>query len=54
MSLLGIHAGGGQDAWDVAQLLAGDGQLSLVAEVDMRLDELPPKARVLWKRTLSS
>lgn len=52
--LLKLHAGGGQDAWDIAQLLAGDGRMSLVAEVEMRLDGLPPEARVLWKRILAS
>jgi hypothetical protein len=52
--LLKLHAGGGQDAWDIAQLLAGGGRVSLVAEVEMRLEELPPEARVLWKRILAS
>lgn len=52
--LLKLYAGGGQDAWDIAQLLAGEGRAPLVAEVEMRLDELPPEARLLWNRILTS
>ena len=52
--LLKLYAGGGQDAWDIAQLIAGEGRESLVAEVEVRLDELPAEARLLWNRILTS
>jgi hypothetical protein len=50
--LLKLFAGGPQDAWDVAQLLAASDLRALAAEVELRLPELPPAATNLW-RTLS-
>jgi hypothetical protein len=47
--LLKLYAGGAQDAWDVAQLLAGGARDALVDEVDLRLVELPVDARRLWE-----
>jgi hypothetical protein len=47
--LLKLYAGGAQDAWDVAQLLAA-GEHALVAEVEAGLADLPDDARRLWRR----
>lgn len=48
--LLKLYAGGPQDAWDVAQLLAGPGPAALVAEVEAVLGALPADCRRLWAR----
>lgn len=50
--LLKLFAGGGQDAWDVAQLLAGEGRDGVVVEVERQLADLPAEARLLWERIL--
>lgn len=50
--LLKLFAGGPQDAWDVAQLLAGDDRALLVAEVNERIGDLPDDAGHLWRRVL--
>ena len=52
--LLKLYAGGAQDAWDIAQLLAGEDLEPLIAEVEVRLDDLPADARLLWSRILTS
>lgn len=52
--LLKLFAGGGQDAWDVAQLLAEEGRDGVVGEVERQLGELPAEARLLWERILRS
>ncbi|MEO7794121.1 MAG: hypothetical protein ABIV06_05050 [Thermoanaerobaculia bacterium] len=51
--LLKLFAGGGQDAWDVAQLLAGEGREEVAAEVQQQLADLPADSRLLWKRILA-
>jgi hypothetical protein len=48
--LLKLYAGGPQDAWDIAQLLAAGDASALAAEVQARLPELPPEADRLWAR----
>ena len=50
--LLKLYAGGPQDAWDIAQLLAGDDRDAVVREVSERVGELPPDCRRLWERLL--
>ncbi len=50
--LLKLFAGGGQDAWDIAQLLAADDRAEAVAEVERQLADLPADARLLWERIL--
>lgn len=52
--LLKLYAGGGQDGWDVQQLLAGEDRNELIAEVEQLLPELPPSAAELWRRVLES
>ena len=47
--LLKLHAGGSQDLWDVAQLLASDDG-TLADEVASRLAEVPRGAAILWRR----
>lgn len=47
--LLKLYAGGPQDAWDIVQVLAS-ADTTLIAEVESRLDALPPDARALWER----
>ncbi len=51
--LLKLFAGGGQDVWDVLQLLAGGNRDDLIAAVELRLDDLPNEARQLWRRALA-
>ncbi|MBI5069507.1 MAG: hypothetical protein HZB56_14830 [Deltaproteobacteria bacterium] len=48
--LLKLFAGGPQDAWDLQQLLAAGGRSDLLAEVEARLDLLPPEAEALWRK----
>lgn len=50
--LLKLFAGGPQDSWDIAQLLADAERAALVAEVDSRIGELPDDAHRLWRRIL--
>lgn len=50
--LLKLFAGGAQDAWDVAQLLAGPDRGALVAQVSAEVDVLPARCRRLWERVL--
>jgi hypothetical protein len=51
--LLKLYAGGPQDAWDVAQLLAAERREELVATVEERLVTLPSAAQTLWRRLLA-
>jgi hypothetical protein len=48
--LLKLFAGGPQDAWDIVQLLAAGTAGGIVAEVEDRLDQLPPSCADLWRR----
>lgn len=48
--LLKLYAGGPRDAWDVAELLSCGNRAELVKEVEERIEELPPEARVLWRK----
>jgi hypothetical protein len=48
--LLKLYAGGPQDAWDVAQLLADTTADSTVTDVEARLTDLPPRCRAFWRR----
>ncbi len=51
--LLKLYAGGPQDAWDIAQLLAGGAHPTIVSEVEGRLQHLPSDCRILWQRIRS-
>jgi hypothetical protein len=46
--LLKLYAGGKQDLWDIAQLLAVTDRGALIAEVEEDLSDLPPPAAALW------
>ncbi len=48
--LLKLYAGGGQDAWDIEQLLATDERGALVAAVDAEVGSLPADAQQRWRR----
>lgn len=50
--LLKLHAGGPQDAWDIHQLLAGEGSAALVEAVEGRLQDLEQDSREFWRRIL--
>ncbi len=50
--LLKLYAGGGQDAWDIQQLLDGENREELIAEVEKLLPELSADAAKLWRRIL--
>ena len=50
---LKLFAGGAQDGWDIAQLLAGPDREALIAEVTANIDDLPAHCHSLWKRILS-
>jgi hypothetical protein len=50
--LLKLYAGGSQDLWDIDQLLAATDRPALIAQVEARLDRLPPPARGAWIRIL--
>ncbi len=52
--LLKLYAGGPQDAWDIAQLLAAGDRAALVAEVEASLAALPEGSRRLWSRVVQS
>jgi len=47
--LLKLYAGGPQDRWDIAQLLAAGDHGALVEEIELRLPDLPPEAAALWR-----
>jgi len=49
---LKLFAGGAQDAWDIAQLLAGPDREALIAEVSADIDDLPAHCRAFWERIL--
>lgn len=51
--LLKLFAGGPQDAWDVAQILADDDRALLVTEVEVEIGDLPDDARHLWSKILA-
>jgi hypothetical protein len=51
--LLKLYAGGPQDAWDIAQLLAVPPRADLVAEVEQRVADLPAESRALWRRIVT-
>jgi len=46
--LLKLYAGGSQDQWDIAQLLAATDRETLETEVEQDLHDLPPAAARLW------
>ena len=50
---LKLFAGGAQDAWDIAQLLAGPDREALIAEVSADIDDLPAHCRAFWERIQS-
>jgi len=52
--LLKLYAGGPQDRWDIAQLLAAGDHGALVEEVELRLPDLPSEASALWKSLRSA
>jgi len=52
--LLKLYAGGPQDRWDIEELLAGDGRDALVAEVEARVGDLPPRAATQWRKILEA
>lgn len=47
--LLKLAAGGPQDAWDIGRLLAVNGE-NVVDDVEQRLVDLPPDARLIWQQ----
>jgi hypothetical protein len=47
--LLKLYAGGPQDRWDIAQLLASGDHGALIEEIELRLPDLPPEAAALWR-----
>ena len=53
LTLLKLYAGGPQDAWDVAALLADDEGSTVAREVEQRLPVLPPECRDFWLRIRS-
>ena len=50
---LKLFAGGAQDAWDVAQLLAGPNREALIAEISADIGDLPAHCRKSWERILA-
>jgi predicted nucleotidyltransferase len=52
--LLKLYAGGPQDAWDIAELLAAAGDPQVVQQVEERIDQLPREARALWARIVGT
>lgn len=46
--MLKLYAGGPQDLWDAAQLLAGADREFVVREVEQRIGALPPRCRAAW------
>jgi len=51
--LLKLFAGGPQDAWDVAQILADDDRDLLISEVDDKIGDIPDEAYRLWLKILA-
>ncbi len=52
--LLKLYAGGPQDAWDIAQLLAAEDRGPVIAEVGTLLYELPSNTHRLWREILAN
>lgn len=52
--LLKLFAGGAQDCWDIAQLLAAADGASIAADVASDLDDLPVRCRRLWNRIVDA
>lgn len=50
--LMKLYAGGPQDGWDIAQLIALGGEPA-AAVVEARIADLPPESRDLWARIRS-
>lgn len=50
--LLKLYAGGPQDAWDIAELLAAASEPEVIPRVEARVSLLPRQARTLWARIL--
>jgi hypothetical protein len=46
--VLKLYAGGAQDRWDIAQLLAGSDRDAIIVAVDHMVTRLPPRCRALW------
>jgi hypothetical protein len=46
--LLKLYAGGAQDQWDIAQLLAAVGSADVEAEVERGLADLPARCGEMW------
>lgn len=46
--LLKLFAGGPQDLWDIAQLLAGEDAAGIASDVERGLSALPPECGRLW------
>lgn len=51
--LLKLYAAGPQDAWDIAQLLAGPERQALIQEVEGKLSPLPEDSQRLWRRLVT-
>jgi hypothetical protein len=47
--LLKLYAGGAQDRWDIAQLLAASGSTEVEADVERGIVDLPPHCREIWR-----
>ncbi len=45
---LKLFAGGAQDAWDIAQLLAGPDREAIVADVSADVVAVPSHCHALW------
>lgn len=50
--LLKLYAGGPQDLWDVAQLLAAPERDAIVSDVEQRIGALPRRCRTAWSKVL--
>jgi len=48
LTLLKLYAGGAQDQWDIAQLLAAAGSAEVEAEVERGLADLPARCGEMW------
>jgi predicted nucleotidyltransferase len=51
--LLKLYAAGSQDAWDIAQLVAGPERQTLIQEVESKLFPLPEDSQRLWRRLVT-
>jgi hypothetical protein len=47
--LLKLYAGGAQDRWDIAQLLAASGSTEVDADVERGLADLPARCAEMWR-----